>query len=56
LPFWGPREGFFLIDSTAVGLTRMKTFRVWVKGSGKQWVNPWVKLGERFIRVDPTDV
>jgi len=23
LPFWGPSEGFFLINSTAVGLTRM---------------------------------
>jgi len=52
LPFWGPSEGFFLINSTAVRLTRMKrsSFRLRV------WVNPWVNLGERFIRVNPTDV
>ena len=31
LPFWGPSEGCFLINSTAVGLTRMKRF----KGSGE---------------------
>ena len=24
LPFWGPSEGFFLIDETFVGSTRMK--------------------------------
>jgi len=51
-PFWGPSECFFLINSTAVGLTRMKRsslgFRV--------RVNPWVNLGERFIRVNPTAV
>jgi len=40
LPFWGPSEGSFLINSTAVGLTRMKRssfgLRVNpVKGSGK---------------------
>jgi len=38
LPFWGPSEGFFLINLTAVGLTRMnrfETFEFWVKGSGK---------------------
>jgi len=52
LPFWGPSEGFFLINSTAVGLTRMKrsSFGLRVR------VNPWVNLGERFIRVNPTDV
>jgi len=33
LPFWGLSKGFFLINSTSVGLTRMK--RSWVKGSGK---------------------
>jgi len=52
LPFWGPREGFFLIDSTAVGLTRIKKIEFGLRVR----VNPWVKLGERFIRVDPTDV
>jgi len=52
LPFWGPSEGFFLINLTAVGLTRMKrsSFGLRVR------VNPWVNLGERFIRVNPTDV
>jgi len=41
LPFWGPSEGFFLINSTAVGLTHGRrvnpneTFEFWVKGSGK---------------------
>jgi len=52
LPFWGPSEGFFLINSTAVGLTRMKrsSFGLRVR------VNPWVNLSERFIRVNPTDV
>jgi len=54
LPFWGPSEGFFflIINSTAVGLTRMKrsSFGLRVR------VNPWVNLGERFIRVNPTDV
>jgi len=52
LLFWGPSEGFFLINSTAVGLTRMKrpSFGLWVR------VNPWVHLGQRFIRVNPTDV
>jgi len=50
LPFWGPSEGFFLINSTAVGLTRMKRSSFGVR------VNPWVNLGERFIRVNPTDV
>jgi len=52
LPFWGPSEGFFLINSTAVGLTRIKrsSFGLRVR------VNPWVNLGECFIRVDPTDV
>jgi len=49
LPFWGPSGGFFLINSTAVGLTRMKrsSFGLRVR------VNPWVNLGERFIRVKP---
>jgi len=48
LPFWGPSEGFFLINSTAVGLTRMKrsSFGLRVR------VNPWVNLGE----LNPTDV
>ena len=52
LPFWGPSEVFFLINSTAVGLTRMNrsSFGLRVR------VNPWVNLGERFIRVNPTDV
>jgi len=52
LPFWGPSEAFFLINSTAVGLTRMKrsSFGLRVR------VNPRVNLGERFIRVNPTDV
>jgi len=52
LPFGGPSEGFFLIDSTFVGLTRMKrsSFGLRVR------VNPWANLGERFIRVNPTDV
>ena len=52
LAFWGPSESFFLINSTAVGLTRMKrsSFELRVR------VNPWVNLGERFIRVNPTDV
>jgi len=52
LPFWGPSEGFFLINSMAVGLTRMKrsSFGLRVR------VDPWVNLGERFIRVNPTDV
>jgi len=52
LAVWGPSEGFFLINSTAVGLTRMKrsSFGLRVR------VNPWVNLGERFIRVNPTDV
>jgi len=52
LPFWGPSEGFFLINSTAVGLTRMKrsSFGLRVRE------NPWVNLVERFIRVNPTDV
>jgi len=51
LPFWGPSEGFFLIDATAVGLTRMKrsSFGLRVR------VNPWVNLGERFIRVNPKE-
>jgi len=35
LPFWGPSEGFFLINSTAVELTPNETFEFWVKGSGK---------------------
>jgi len=52
LPFWGPSEVLFLVNSTAVGLTRMKrsSFGLRVR------VNPWVNLGERFIRVNPTDV
>ena len=52
LPFWGPSEGFFLLNSTAVGFTRVKrsSFGLRVR------VNPWVNLGERFIRVNPTDV
>jgi len=52
LPFWGPSEGFFLINQTSVGLTRMKrsSFGLRVR------VNPWVNLDERFIRVNPTDV
>ena len=52
LPFWGPSEFFFIINSTAVGLTRMKrsSFGLRVR------VNPWVNLGERFIRVNPTNV
>ena len=52
LPFWGPSEGFFLINSTAVVLTQIKrsSFGLRVR------VNPWVNLGERFIRVNPTDV
>jgi len=52
LPFWGPSEFYFLINSTAVGLTRMKrsSFGLRVR------VNPWVNLGERVIRVHPTDV
>ena len=52
LPFWGPNEGFFLINSMAVGLTRMKrsSFGLRVR------VNPCVNLSERFIRVNPTDV
>jgi len=52
LPFWGPSEGLFLINSTAVGLTRMKrsSFELGIR------VIPWVNLGERFIRVNPTDV
>jgi len=52
LPFWGPSEGFFLINSTAVGLTRMKRSSFGLKVR----VNPWVNLGERFIWVNPTDV
>ena len=47
LPFWGPSAGFFLIDSTAVGLTRMKRSSFGLRAR----VNPWVNLGERFIRV-----
>jgi len=52
LPFWGPSESLFLINLTAVGLTRMirSSFGLKVR------VNPWVYLGERFIRVNPTDV
>jgi len=52
LPFWSPSEGFFFNNSTAFGLTRMKrsSFGLGVR------VNPWVNLGERFIRVNPTDV
>ena len=44
LPFWGPSEGFFLINSTAVGLTRMKrsSFRLRVR------VNPWVIAQRTF--------
>jgi len=52
LPFRGPSEGFFLINSTAVGLTRMKHSSFGLRAR----VNPWVNLGERFIRVNPTDV
>jgi len=52
LPFWGPSEGFFLINSTAIGLTRMKRSSFGLKVR----VKPWVTLGERFIRVNPTDV
>jgi len=52
LPFWGPSEGFFLINSTAVGLTRMKRSSCGLRVR----VNPWVNLGERFIQVNPTDV
>jgi len=52
LAFWGPSEGFVLINSTAVGLTRMKRSRFGLRVR----VNPWVNLGERFIRVNPTDV
>ena len=52
LPFWGPSEVCFLINSTSVGFTRMKR-----SGFGlRVRVNPWVNLGERFIRVNPTDV
>jgi len=52
LPFWGPSEGLLLINSTAVGLTRMKrsSFGLRVR------VNPWVNIGQRFIRVNPADV
>jgi len=52
LPFWGPSEGCFLINPTAVGLTPMKrsSFGLRVR------VNPCVNLGECFIRVTPTDV
>ena len=52
LLFWGPSEGFFLINSTSVGLTQIKrsSFGLRVR------VNPLVNLGERFIRVNPTDV
>jgi len=35
LPFWGPSEGFFLINSTAVGLNPNETFEFWLRGSGK---------------------
>jgi len=52
LPFWGPSEGFFLIDSTAVGLTRMKRSPRLTQGFTRTF-NP--KL-ERFIRVNPTAV
>jgi len=52
LPFWGPSEGFVLSDSTAVGLIRMKRSSFGLRDR----VNPWVNLGERFIRVNPTDV
>jgi len=52
LPFGVPVKACFLINSTAVGLTRMKrsSFGLRVR------VNPWVNLGERFIRVNPTDI
>jgi len=46
---WGR---FFLINSTAVGLARMKRSSFGIRVH----VNPWVNLGERFIRVNPTDV
>ena len=52
LPFWGPSEGSFIINSTAVGLTRMKRSSFGLR----VLVNLWVNLGERFIRVNPTDV
>jgi len=44
LPFWGPSEGFFLINETSVGLTRMKRsgFGFWVR------VNPWVNANVSF--------
>ena len=52
LPFWGPSEAVFFLIKTSFGLTRMKrsSFGLRVR------VNPWVNLGERFIRVNPTDV
>jgi len=52
LPFLGPSEGFVLINSTAVGLSRMKRSSIGLRVR----VNPWVNLSERFIRVNPTDV
>jgi len=52
LAFWGPSEGFFLILIQRRRVNPNETFEFWVRVR----VNPWVNLGERFIRVNPTDV